>query len=100
MLLLLAVSFGMFVAVGCRVLDRVVDDHACLEWSHDRAEAATEATMRYVGAGYEYARRLSAETLTTRELEQLASLAVIEEREARLQAMTRHAETQRFRRAG
>jgi hypothetical protein len=100
MLLLLAVSFGMFVAVGCRVLDRVLDDLGCLDWSRDRADAATAATARYAGAPYEYARLLGPGALTTRELERLATQALIEERERRLQAMVHESESKRFRRAG
>lgn len=100
MLLLIAVSCGVVVAVGCRVLDHVMDDLGCLEWSPERAEAATAATVRYAGSPFEYARRTSAEALTTRELERRQVRALIEERERRLQAMTHEAEAKRFLRAG
>ncbi|MDP1571054.1 MAG: hypothetical protein Q8L86_13740 [Vicinamibacterales bacterium] len=99
MMLSLAVVLGVVVAVCGRLLSRV-EELGYLEWSGARAEAATEATLRYLGAPYEHARRTHTGAMTTREGDRLVDHGIVQERERRLSAMTRRAEVRLFRQVG
>jgi len=59
------------------------------DWTDQKAQDATSATVRYLGASYEHARLVDAQTPTTREWARVEREAVIAEREERLRAMTR-----------
>ena len=68
------------------------------DWTPQKAQDATSATVRYLGASYEHARLVDAQTLTTREWARVEREAVIAEREERLRAMKPKAPALTFKR--